>query len=244
SNSANHGEERLKARSPLVVNFDGRTWRPCADPQPGASGNGGSFIPALGDLLAERLKVPVAFVTVGIGATSVREWLPAGKTFPHPPTIEARVVKLPSGEWASKGEAYATLVRRMGALGPSGFREVLWHQGESDANQRDKTRTLPGSLYAEHLRLLIDSSRQEIGWNAPWRVAQVSYHTPDDAGSEDIRAAQASLWGKDGVLRGPDSDALRGDLRERSGKGVHFSGPGQRALAKAWADLIAPEGGR
>ena len=244
SNSANHGEERMKAGSPLVVNFDGKAWRPCADPQPGASGNGGSFIPALGDLLAQRLKVPVAFVTVGIGATSVREWLPAGKAFPNPPTIESRVERLPSGEWSSKGAAYATLVRRMQPLGPNGFREVLWHQGESDANQRDKSRTLPGSLYAEHLRLLIDSSRQDIGWSAPWRVAQVSYHTPDDMGSEDIRAAQASLWGKDGVLRGPDSDALRGELRERGGKGVHFSGAGQRALAKAWADLIAPEGGR
>ncbi len=240
SNSANHGEERMTARSPLVVNFDGTVWRACADPQPGASGRGGSFVPALGDLLAERLKVPVAFVTTGIGATSVREWLPAGTKFAAPPTIESRVEKLPSGEWASKGAAYAMLVGRMRPLGPNGFRAVLWHQGESDANQRDATRTLPGRLYAEHLSLLIGSSRKEVGWDAPWMVAQVSYHTPDDMGSEDIRAAQASLWGKDRVLRGPDSDALRGALRERGGKGVHFSGDGQRTLARAWADLLIP----
>ena len=240
SNSANHGEEKLTARSPLVVNFDGTSWNPCADPQPGASGARGSFVPALGDLLAERLKVPVAFVTAGIGATSVREWLPAGTRFPNPPTIESRVERLPTGEWASKGAAYDALVGRMRPFGPNGFRAVLWHQGESDANQRDATRTLPGRLYAEHLGLLVSSSRKDIGWDAPWMVAQVSYHTPDDPGSEDIRAAQASLWGKDGIVRGPDSDALRGALREGGGKGVHFSGEGQRALARAWADLLIP----
>ena len=54
------------------------------------------------------------------------------------------------------------------------------------------TRTLPGTLYREYLEKLIRDSRRAIGWDAPWFVAQVSYHVPGDEGSEDIRAAQAS----------------------------------------------------
>lgn len=240
SNSANHGEEKLKTETGRVAAFDGTRWQPCKDPQPGASGGGGSFMPPLGDELARRLGVPVGFIACGIGATSVREWLPQGAVFPNPPTLEARVQRRPDGKWESKGEAYRMLAGRMKAAGPGRFRAVLWHQGESDANQRDASRTLPGKLYREYLAAVIRGSRKEAGWQAPWMVAQVSYHVPGDEASPDIRAAQASLW-KDGTaLEGPDSDALKGDLRENGGAGVHFSGKGQRALAKAWADKIAP----
>lgn len=240
SNSANHGEEKLAAESGRVAAFDGKKWQLCRDPQPGASGGGGSFLPPLGDALAKRLDVPVGFIACGIGATSVREWLPEGATFPNPPTIVARVQQRPDGTWESKGEAYEMLVARMKAAGPAGFRAVLWHQGESDANQRDATRTLPGPLYRESLERVIRDSRKAIGWDAPWFVAQVSYHGPQSESSPEIRAAQASLW-KDAIaLEGPDSDALKGDLREDGGKGIHFSGKGQRAHAAAWEEKIGP----
>jgi hypothetical protein len=132
------------------------------------------------------------------------------------------------------------LVERMKQLGLHGFRAALWHQGESDANQQDPTRTLPGRLYREYLEQLIRESRRAVGWEAPWFVAQVSYHVPGDEASTDIRAAQASLWTNGIALAGPDSDALKGDLRENDGKGVHFSGPGLRAHAACWVDKVAP----
>ena len=235
SNSANHGSEKQQTATGKVASFDGTTWRLANDPQRGASGQGGSFMPAFGDALVGRLGVPVAVVPCGIGATSVREWLPKGATFPQPPTIERRVEKLPGGGWASKGEAFAMLVARMKQIGPRGFRAVLWHQGESDANQKDPTRTLPGKLYREQLERVIRELRRELGWDAPWFVALVSYHGPGDEASPDIRAAQAALW-KDGLaLEGPDSDALRGDLRA----GVHFNGKGLQAHGKLWAEKVA-----
>lgn len=240
SNSANHGEEKQQAKTGLVAAFDGKAWRLANDPQPGASGGGGSFLPPFGDALAERLKVPVGIVSTGVGATSVREWLPAGTRFPNPPTLLGNVTQLPSGEWECKGRIYTNFVSRVKPLGPRGFRAVLWHQGESDANQRDATRTLPGPLYAQFLRQLIRDSRRELGWDAPWFVAQVSYHVPGDEASPDIRAAQASLWKSGFALEGPDSDALKGDLRERGGKGVHFSGPGLRAHAAKWVEKVVP----
>ena len=191
SNSANHGEEKLSTQTGLVAAFDGTRWQLARDPQPGASGGGGSFLPPFGDAIAERFQVPVGLVACGIGATSVREWLPKGARFPHPPTLVGRVQQLPSGQWESKGDAFALFTSRMKQLGPHGFRAVLWHQGESDANQKDPTRTLSGDLYRQYLAQLIRDSRREIGWEAPWFVAQVSYHVPGDEASPDIRAAQA-----------------------------------------------------
>ena len=148
--------------------------------------------------------------------------------------------KRPNGEWESKGRAFEMFTGRMKQLGPRGFRAVLWHQGESDANQRDATRTLPGNLYRKYLEKVIRESRRAIGWDAPWFVAQVSYHVPGDESSPDIRAAQASLW-KDGLAHeGPDTDAIKGAFREAGGKGVHFSGLGQREHAARWVEKVAP----
>jgi hypothetical protein len=184
--------------------------------------------------------VPVGFVACGVGSTSVREWLPKGTKFPNPPTLESRVTLLSSGEWESKGAIFAIFTARMKQLGPHGFRAVLWHQGESDANQKDATRTLPGKLYREHLEKIIRDSRREIGWEAPWFVAQASYHGPSDEGSPDIRGAQASLW-KDGIaLEGPNTDALTGDFRENGGQGVHFSAKGLREHAARWVEKVLP----
>jgi hypothetical protein len=240
SNSANHGEEKLSPASDQVVAFSGTAWQPARDPQPGASGGGGSFLPPFGDALAAHFRVPIGLVSVGVGATSVREWLPRGTRFRQPPTLTGNVTQLPSGEWESTGTLFANLTARLRQLGPNGFRAVLWHQGESDANQPDPARTLPGELYRRFLEQLIGESRRAVGWEFPWFVAQVSYHTPDDPGSPDLRAAQAALW-RDGIaLPGPDTDALTGDLRDGGGKGVHFSGKGQRVHGAKWAEAVTP----
>jgi hypothetical protein len=240
SNSANHGEEKQRPQGGRVAARDGLGWRLADDPQPGASGSGGSFIPPFADAVVTKEGVPVGIIACGIGATSVREWLPKGATFANPPTIESRVEKLADGQWRSNGAAYDNFVSRMKSLGPQGFRAVLWHQGESDANQKDPTRTLPGRLYREYLEKLIRQSRRDLGWDAPWFVAQVSYHVPGDEASDDIRDAQASLW-QDGIaLAGPDSDALKGNLRERGGAGVHFSGQGLREHGARWAAKVLP----
>lgn len=240
SNAANHGAEKQTTKTKRVAAFDGAGWQPADDPVPGASGAGGSFLPPFGDAIAETFGVPVGLVPCAVGATSVREWLPKGATFPNPPTIESRVRKRPDGTWESRGELYESFRDRMKALGPHGFRAVLWHQGESDANQRDATRTLPGKLYREYLGRLIRDTRTDLGWDAPWFVARASYHGPGDERSPDIRDAQAALVTDGLALDGPDTDALGGEWRDDGGKGVHFSGPGLRRHAAAWAEKVGP----
>lgn len=240
SNSANHGEEKMSPQSGKVVTFTGRQWQAANDPQPGASGKGGSFIPAFGDAMAARLKVPVGIVATGVGATSVREWLPSGIAFPNPPTITRNVITTGRNSYESNGFIYGNLIQRMKQLGPNGFRAVLWHQGESDANQAEPDRTLPGAAYQMLLETVISSSQRDIGWRAPWFVAQVSYHAPNEIASADIRLAQRGTWESGAALEGPDSDALAGDLRERKGQGIHFSAKGLQAHGHAWAEKVAP----
>ncbi len=234
SNSSNHGAEKQKTKTGLVAAFDGKRWQLANDPQPGASGDAGSFMPPFGDAIAARFAEPVGIIACGIGATSVREWLPRGAKFPNPPTLEGRVRQLPSGEWESKGEAFDMLTSRMKQLGPKGFRAVLWHQGESDAGQPDPKRTLIGKPYRHYLEQLIRASRKEIGWDAPWFVALVSSHGGDAV--PEMRDAQRSLWVDGIALEGPDSDALKGDLRD----GVHFSGKGLREHGVRWAEKVVP----
>ncbi len=240
SNSANHGEEKQEVPIRAVSTFDGKTWRIADDPQPGASGQGGSFIPPFASELVKNFGVPIGIISTGVGATSVREWLPEGERFPNPPTITKKVATHPDGGWMSKGEVYRKFIERVKPLGRYGFRAVLWHQGESDANQKDESRTLPGKLYQEYLTRLIKVARKDLNWECPWFVAQASYHNPDDTGSEDIRAAQKALWESGLALEGPDTDALTGDYRDRDGKGVHFSGKGLRAHGWAWAGKVGP----
>lgn len=240
SNSANHGEEKQQTHTGMVSAFDGQGWRIAHDPQAGASGGGGSFLPPFGDAMAEHFQVPVGLVPLGIGATSVREWLPAGTALVCPPTIMSQVATNEAGQWQAKGAIYAGFTARMKQLGPNGFRAVLWHQGESDANQADPTRTLPGEYYRQYLEQLIRESRRSIGWEAPWFVALVSYHTPKDTASPEIRAAQKALWDAGLALPGPDSDALVGDLRDSHGAGIHFSGKGLREHARVWVEQVSP----
>lgn len=111
SNSTNNGETPLKTESRMVSTFDGESWRLADDPQPGAFDNtrGGSFYPSLGDLLYEKLKVPIAFSVTGMGGSSVSEWHAGGSLF-------------------------AWMQDRIERIGLLGFRAVLWHQGEADAS--------------------------------------------------------------------------------------------------------------
>ena len=135
SNSANYGNEKQQPKSGLVTSFDGKTWRVADHPQPGAGGTGGSFIPAFGDAMAERFHVPIGIVSIGVGSTSVREWLPKGEEVNRLTTTGRGLDEISPGHWQAKGELFDKLKSRLDALGPHGCRAILWHQGESDAGQ-------------------------------------------------------------------------------------------------------------
>lgn len=244
SNSANHGEGQTQPKTGRVSAFNGSNWQIANDPQPGASGGGGSFIPAFGDRMVETHHVPIGIAAVGVGATSVRQWLPKGERITILPTLTGHIVTVADetsneGRWECTGGLFDNLMSRVHHFGPHGCRAILWHQGESDANQALKDRTLPGKLYAQHMETIIKRSRTDSGWPIPWFIAQASYHTPDDPGSEEIRTAQKSLWQPGLAHDGPDTDALTGDHRDGGGKGVHFSAKGLQAHGHIWAEKVS-----
>jgi hypothetical protein len=239
SNSANHGEGRQQPKSLLVVAFGNGTWQPAGDPEPGATGKGGSFMPAFGDAMVEKFHVPVALVPLGVGSTSVREWLPKGDVVAAPSDTGKNLECVASNRWVCTGELFSHIVQAEELLGTNGFRAVLWHQGESD-NHEPADRQITPAQYRRYLQRVIEASRAAAGWQVPWFVAQASYHNPEDQGSPELRAAQKSLVTDGVALAGPNTDTLGPEFRQNNGRGVHFNATGLQRHGQMWADLVSP----
>jgi len=240
SNSTNYGSEKQRTISGMVASFDGTRWVLANDPQPGVQdgSRGGSFLPAFGDALYEKYKVPVGVASTGAGATSVREWLPRGERLRNQPTTGANVRPVATGEWECTGKLYDGLMKRIEALGPRGCRAVLWHQGESDAGQARSgypaDRQITGKQYIEFMEKLIRASRKSAGWEVPWFVAQATYHSEKDPSDDEFRTAQKTLWEEGPALEGPDTDSLGKEFRD----GVHFNAKGLQAHGRLWAEKV------
>ena len=239
SNAGNYGSGKLSSQTGRVASWDGSIWRLSADPQPGAGGNGGSFLPAFGDALVRRFDVPVGVVPLAAGGTSVREWLPKGIRFAQN-TTTGHGVKAVEGGFEADGVLFHRLTGPMKALGAGGFRAVLWHQGESDAGQARSgypaDRQISGSQYSDFMEQLIRRSRQAAGWPAPWFTAQTTYHSENDPSDAEFRGAMESLWHKGLAWPGPDTDSLRAEYRD----GIHMNGRGLRRHGELWAEKVSP----
>lgn len=240
SNAANYGEGLQKSLSGMVSGFDGKGWGVANDPQKGAAGAGGSFLPSFGDAMAARFHVPIGLVPIAVGGTSVREWLPEGESFQQQTTTGKGVRLNASGQWESTGALFETLARRLEDLGSRGARAVLWHQGESDAGQARSgypaDRQISGEQYTAFLTTLVSASRKKVGVPLSWFTAQTTYHSEADAEDEEFRGAQSRLWKNGVTLEGPDTDSLRSEFR----KGVHFNSAGLRKHGELWAEKVAP----
>jgi lysophospholipase L1-like esterase len=214
SNSANHGQPPQQAEDERVSSrhFQTGLWQHADDPQPGASGEGGSPWALLGDLLVKKHDVPVGFICVGVGGTAV-------------------------SYWTLNGGGYARLQQAVQSLGPQGCRAVLWHQGESDSLGGTSAKD-----YAKMLGETIAQSRKDAGWDLPWGVALASFHPAPEATAERQAAVVAGqrkvIATVPGVFQGPETDSYhtRGWLCDT----VHFNAQGLAAHAQGWADAVAP----
>ena len=239
SNAANHGEGKQQAKNPLVVEFGNGNWHPAKDPEAGASGKGGSFMPAFGDAMADEFKVPIGIVAIAEGSTSVREWLPKNDLMAAPPdtgrnTIFSRLKFVgehgrpvrPHHFRATKCSARTDFARC------SGIR----------ANRtcfEPPDRQISPETYRQYLQRVIEASRAAAGWRVPWFVAQASYHPDHPEGSPELRAAQQSLV-TDGIRAAPDpnTDELGPECRQNNGKGIHFNARGLQKHGELWAQIV------
>ncbi len=214
SNSANYGQPPQKPTDDRIssMNFQSGRWAPSNDPQPGASGGGGSPWPLLGDILARKYDVPVGFVCLGIGSTEVSAWIPGAGGF-------------------------GRLEKALQQVGPKGCRAVLWHQGESDS-----IAGTSADDYAKRLGAAITRSREIAGWELPWGVALASFHPSPQATVERqavvVAGQRKIITTTPAVFQGPETDSYhtRGFLSDT----VHFNEKGLAAHAQGWADALAP----
>jgi len=208
SNSANYGSPGLTPNHDTVSAWTGNNWRHAYDPQPIASGRGGSPWSRLGDILVERLGVPIAFISTGVGSTKVGQWVPGARY-------------------------YSRLKSAIDVAGPSGMRAILWHQGESDS-----IAGTTASAYARSLNSIIGQTRTYAGWEIPWGVALVSYHPSSLADKEEeVRQGHIQvIEGDPLVFAGPDTDTFHtsGWLAGT----VHFNAAGLLEHARRWETAI------
>ncbi len=211
SNAANHGQTPIVPLDARVSARGLNGWQHAADPQPVASGGGGSPWSALGDLLAARFDVPIGFVSVAVGGTSVAQWQPG-----------------------AADALYFRLTWALGVVGVQGARAVLWHQGESDARAGTAT-----DVYSASLDTVIRQSRADAGWDLPWIVARVGYlpNTPQAAIDAVVAGQQRTIDADPSVQEGPTTDDLLGPPWRYDA--VHFNEAGLREHALRWSDHLA-----
>lgn len=174
----------------------------------------------VGDLLVQKLGVPVLFYGAGHGGTSSTQWgnSSQGQPFEGPDWIN-REHGAPYRALENSVSIYASL---------TGLRAVLWHQGESDPD------TDPGTYYANMLNVINKTRENSEHSNLAWVIARASknpdFHPNPIAGQNALINDDNNL---PHVYPGPDTDQLSdGSYRT---DGIHFDTyAGQAEFANAW----------
>ncbi len=203
SNSANFGQTRHTANYDSVswCNVTNGTWSHATDmpgnpsASPAAAGRG-SYWPILGDYIAQNKRIPSAFAVVGDGGSSVRSWNPNIRPLDNYPNLHTAI----------------------SLVNPTGFRAILWHQGEAEIGRRT-----PNANYVRDLQTVINQTRLDAGWEVPWYVSRVHMVTAQN----EVIASDRN------VFAGPATDSLtmgRGMRYDR----VHFSSRALPVVADMW----------
>jgi len=141
--------------------------------------------------------------------------------------------------WVPSGSSYydSRLKPTIQALGPDGFRAILWHQGESDS-----LAATPAATYASRLQSVITQSRADAGFDVPWGVALASYHPSSSAANEAqvIAGQQMAIAADPLVFEGAFTDdfVTNGWLSDS----VHFNQTGLDTHAARWLEQMQSYG--
>lgn len=193
-------------------------------------GVGSYYWGRLGDLLVQRLGVPIMFFNAGSAGTSVRNWRQSaetGQTYNEYNQSIALPLGQPWGNFKQATQFYASMY---------GMRAILWHQGEAD-NFKDT----PIEQYANDLLWLVNRIRQETGKNIPWVVARASFDSDftlfGRAVNPKIVAGQnAVINPSGGIFPGPTTD----DFITTADRidNAHFTDAGQAKVANQWNSAL------
>ena len=154
----------------------------------------------LGDDLANRYNVPVAFFNVAIPATVAENWSNSAQGIPAKNIFNSTI-------WPFL-QPYSNLRNVLQYYNSQfGIRAILWHHGESDAVPLHTST----DTYQQNVQFLVNRSRLDFGRNMTWVVARCSITPAGPTPSADIRQAQTLLanTSANNVWPGPDTDIIQ-----------------------------------
>jgi hypothetical protein len=192
----------------------------------------------LGDMLVQKLNVPVLFINTAWEGTAIENWSFSAQGIP---------TKNKYGGFTYKpGMPYANLrIAARNYANQYGVRAVLWMQGEADALFKT-----PLSFYRDNLQLLITRLSAETNKRITWVIARTSRTSPANTTNSSVNptiiAAQNAVLDTpfNPTYPGPETD----NLVTNRGDGTHFVGKDPtdiegtvnalRILANAWNESL------
>ncbi|MEA5256709.1 T9SS type A sorting domain-containing protein [Arcicella aquatica] len=193
----------------------------------------------LGDLLVNKLNVPVMFFNAAFEGTSSSTWATTanGNNAPNPYIGGTYQNKLP---YQDLSDAFHYFVAQLG------IRAVLWCQGESDNFLVNQKLATSSEVYRSNLQTIINKSRSDSGKDISWVVSLTSggsatpcsgiCGTPIVTDQNIINGQLAVInQANNNVFFGPNTDQIQVVGRQ---DGVHFNGVGLEQLANAWNNAL------
>ncbi|GAB4041478.1 DUF11 domain-containing protein [Spirosoma gilvum] len=175
----------------------------------------------MGDVLVQRINVPVLMYNAGFGGTNMQQTYWAAYDIPFQHSFVRYDLRMP----------YANFRNLMNLYVPStGIRAFLIQHGEND-------RDNPTDSTAKYYQKVIDKIRGEFG--KPNLACIVALSSFVGARFDNVRSAQFQIIGKPGNMayQGPDLDNVN-SLDDRP-DGIHFSPSGQTKVGDAWSNAIS-----
>ncbi|MFN4145569.1 MAG: sialate O-acetylesterase, partial [Runella sp.] len=176
----------------------------------------------LGELLVNRLNVPVLFYNAAWEGTASKNWAE---------TVEGgTTASIYVNDTYPQGQPYGNLRLSLNYYAATtGIRAILWHQGEAD-NQINT----PAGVYVSNLQTVINKSRQHFGKNVAWVIARASFYNFKGVNQEIINAQNQVVLNTPATFFGPNTDGIQVPRPD----GYHFQNGGLMEAANAWNDAL------
>ena len=184
----------------------------------------------LGELLVNRLNVPIMFFNVALNGTTSTAWAQTanGNFTPNPYLGGVYGGKLP---YQNMSDVLKYFVPRLGV------RAVLWCQGEADNvnNTFAFNRAGDEQTYISNIQTVINKTRGESGRNISWVISLTSYNN-GVVDPKIVRAQQTLIQqnANNSVFQGPNTDVIQPIGRQAN---VHISTELPQ-LAIAWNNSL------
>ena len=183
----------------------------------------------LGELLVNRLNVPVMFFNVAFNGTTSENWAQTanGNSTVNPYVVGFYGGKLP---YQNMSDVLKYFVPQLGV------RAILWFHGEADnAISVASNKVRDEQTYVSNVQTVINRTRTESGKNISWVISLTSY-VNGTLDPKIIRAQQTLVQqnSNNSVIIGPNTDIIQPTGREDN---VHISS-GLPQLAAAWNNSL------